>query len=200
MKELFRASVMLAVLVGLPAAWIYYGPLPPSAQKVVDRAVEVVKDATGWQQPYEQPQEAKTAPRFGHSASPAPLSIAPPHAEMSLETTRAQSPPAPENLNEQLQPQLERLRALGPEVYALEAWGSGGKYYRFRCDMPLGDRPGFTQQFEAVAESPAACIGQVTAEIERWKSTRNQLPGSGRIAQHEAISPQAMAPQSMVRQ
>ena len=188
MTELFRATVMLAVLVGLPAAWIYYGPLPPSAQKVVDRAVEVVKDATGWQQPYEQPQEAKAAPRFGSPEAPAPQVLTEPLAE----ATRAQSPPASADLNQQLRPQLERLRALGPEVYTLEAWGSGGKFFRFHCEMPLGTKSGFTQEFQAVAETPAACIQQVTAEIERWKAARHALPSTARIGEHEVTTPQAL--------
>ena len=32
MVTAIRATVMLAVLVGLPAAWVYYGPLPDHAQ------------------------------------------------------------------------------------------------------------------------------------------------------------------------
>jgi hypothetical protein len=48
MATLFRAAVMMSVLVGLPGAWIYYGPLPSSAQRVVDRFVTIAKEATGW--------------------------------------------------------------------------------------------------------------------------------------------------------
>lgn len=207
MKELFRAGVMLAVLVGLPAAWIYYGPLPPSGQKFVDRVVEVVKDATGWQQPYEQPVEAKTAPRFGApetltpggmTGSVAATSPSPtvPIQVLPSETTRAQSPQAPVavSLDQQLQPLLQRLRALGPEGYALEAWGSDGRFYRFRCEMPLGTQQGVAQQFEAIAESPAVCIQQVTAEVERWQMARATPPTNQRLAQHGygIDSPQAL--------
>lgn len=67
MTVFFRASVMLLTLVGLPAAWIYYGPLPTGAQKVVNRFVDVARDALGWQQPIQAKQawdQAKVAPRF----------------------------------------------------------------------------------------------------------------------------------------
>ncbi len=72
MVVFFRAIVMLAVLVGLPAAWIYYGPLPSGAQRAVDRAVEVVRNATGWQQPTAERVATKAAPRFSVVADPAP--------------------------------------------------------------------------------------------------------------------------------
>ena len=34
MPVVMRATIMLLILVGLPAAWVYYGPLPPNAQRV----------------------------------------------------------------------------------------------------------------------------------------------------------------------
>ena len=64
MATLFRAAVMLSVLVGLPAAWIYYGPLPTGAQRVVDRFVAIAKEATGWKE-----TEAKPAPTWDFTKS-----------------------------------------------------------------------------------------------------------------------------------
>lgn len=166
MLVFFRAVVMLAVLVGLPAAWIYYGPLPPGAQKAVDRVVEVVKNATGWQRPSENLVDAKAAPRFA-ATEPAP----------AFSTGPAPSPPAapgatPAGLAEQAEPLLERLRALGPTEYSLEPWGRQGEFFRFRCSMPLTPGHEATRQFEAVAETPLASIEQVVGEVTHWHTAR----------------------------
>ena len=181
MKELFRATVMLAVLVGLPSAWIYYGPLPPSAQKAVDRVVQVVKDATGWQQPYEETGSSKTAPKFATAPAPG-------FNPALLPAAPAPAPSSQPTLDQQLQPLLEKLQALGPEEYSLEAWGTEAGLYRFRCEMPLGGQAGFTQQFESVGERPAVCIAEVTAEISEWKNARSQQRITpGRIAATRAM-------------
>ncbi|HYO24096.1 MAG TPA: hypothetical protein VEQ85_04025 [Lacipirellulaceae bacterium] len=50
MTTMLRAAIMLAALVGLPAAWMYYGPLPPEAQRTVDRFIAATKEAVGWDQ------------------------------------------------------------------------------------------------------------------------------------------------------
>jgi hypothetical protein len=166
MLVFFRAVVMLAVLVGLPTAWIYYGPLPPGAQKVVDRVVEVVKNATGWQRSSEDLLDAKAAPRFsGAETSPA-FSTRP-------VTLRSAAPSGmPAGLAEQVEPLLERLRALGPTEYSLEPWGRQGEFFRFRCAMPLTPDHGATRQFEAVAETPLASVEQVVGEVTHWQTAR----------------------------
>lgn len=72
MATIFRATVMLTVLVGLPSAWVYYGPLPPEAMGVIQRTVASAKHTLGWDdsvqefgQPSTKPsQSPKTAPRF----------------------------------------------------------------------------------------------------------------------------------------
>ena len=167
MLVFIRAVVMLAVLVGLPAAWIYYGPLPPGAQRVVDRVLEVVMNATGWQQPSENPLDAKAAPRFSVAAEPAPaLSIEP----VSLPLAAAGA--MPERLAEQVEPLLERLRALGPTEYSLEPWGRQGEFFRFRCAMPLTPDHEVTRQFAAVAPTPLASIEQVMGEVANWRTAR----------------------------
>lgn len=189
MKELFRATVMLAILVGLPAAWIYYGPLPPEAQKVVDRVVEVVKDATGWQQPYDDLQAEKSAPRYAQAppayAPTAPQTVAAPVVQPAAitpgETAQPTHLPEP-SLDQQLAPLLGQLQQLGPSGYSLHAWGNEGQYYRFCCEMPVAGESGFAQHFEAVAESPGASIQQVTAEIAQWKRQREGGSPSVRMA------------------
>ena len=67
MASLMRALLMIVVLVGLPAAWVYYGPLPPQAQRVVDRFVDVAKSAVGWGQEVETPGGGISAPRFSEA-------------------------------------------------------------------------------------------------------------------------------------
>ena len=185
MVAFFRAVVMLAVLVGLPAAWIYYGPLPSGAQRAVDRAVEVVRNATGWQQPTAEMVATKAAPRPGVSAAPAPKfssHSARPQSARTQSTSLPPTTPTPmaqistmpttTGLAEQVEPLLERLRALGSTEYSLEAWGRGGEFFRFRCAMPLAQDKQFTQQFEAVAETPRASIEQVVSEVTRWQTAR----------------------------
>lgn len=166
MAATLRAVVMLTVLVGLPAAWIYYGPLPPGAQRVVDRVIELVKDATGWRQPAEALAETKAAPQFSAVEAAPTFAVSP--APVAPTTPTA----VPTGLAEQLEPMLERLRALGPTEYALEPWGSEGQLYRFRCAMPLADDHQVTREFAAVAATPLASVEQVVGEVTNWQSAR----------------------------
>jgi len=147
MAVIMRAMVMLLVLVGLPAAWVYYGPLPPRAQRVADRVVELAQDALGW----ERPQSAEvriTAPRY--------------HADVAAKTVAV----------EQVEPLLGQLRGLGVLEYHLEKWGNAGQMYRFRCAMPLAQSDEVTRQFEAVADNPKASIEQVVREVSHWQTAR----------------------------
>jgi hypothetical protein len=173
MATFFRALVMLSVLVGLPAAWIYYGPLPPEGQRVVDRVVSAAKEAVGWNKSAAKPSEAESkadeAPAWSIDAPIAAPPIAPP-----LVTPVVATEPAPTQLpsfQEQVEPLLAQLRQFGVIEYALERWGDGGKLYRFRCEMPLGASDQFTQQFEAVAADPQVSVEQVVAEVSQWQLT-----------------------------
>src|SRR5688572_25462682 len=169
MATFFRALVMLSVLVGLPAAWIYYGPLPPQGQRVVDRVVSAAKEAVGWNAPATQSSDAKA------NADEAPAwSIGAPTAAPPLVTPVVATEPAPAkppSFQEQVEPLLAQLRQFGVIEYALERWGDGGKLYRFRCEMPLGASDQFTQQFEAVAADPQVSVEQVVAEVSQWQLT-----------------------------
>jgi hypothetical protein len=171
MVVLLRAVVMLVVLVGLPAAWIYYGPLPPGAQRAVDRVLEVVKETIGPEQPVAEPNAQKAAPRYDIAAAQTRKNSSPiPSLPAALPKTAPKL--APEGLSEQVRPLLEKLRALGSTEYSLEPWGSEGDFFRFRCAMPLvaQDRQS-SQQFEAVAATPQASIEQVVSEVAHWKTS-----------------------------
>lgn len=181
-----RAAVMLLTLIGLPAAWVYYGPLPTGAQRVVNRFVEVARQAVGWEEQQAgatQQWNLKAAPRFddilptapdyvpvtqaGHTEEPITL------ASASLPTNEKSEIPASSDLATQCEPELSVLRSLGAANYALEHWGDDGTMYRFRCAIPLGEDINFTRHFEAVAAEPRTAIQQVVGEVSAWQNARN---------------------------
>ena len=187
MATLFRAAVMLSVLVGLPGAWIYYGPLPTGAQRVVDRFVAIAKEATGWKE-----AEAKPQPTWDFTKS-APITL---EGAVGTERTGGMNPPAlmaeapqlqiggalplpeeaspelpPSTLKERLKPLLQQLEQYGVAGYELHRWGSDGKLFRFQCEMPIAGGS-LTQQFEAVTANPEASVKQVIAEISEWRLAR----------------------------
>lgn len=190
MATLFRAAVMLSVLVGLPGAWIYYGPLPTGAQRVVDRFVTIAKDAAGWKDAEAKPaaewdfrnstplgEGSLAGKTLGETAGINPaahLGSAPslkigdalPYAEME-----PAAPREPSTLEERVEPWLTQLRQFGVAEYALERWGGDGKLYRFHCEMPVIGSS-LTQQFEAVAADPEASVEQVVTEVSRWRLAR----------------------------
>ncbi len=170
MAVFLRAIIMLIVLVGLPAAWVYYGPLPPRAQSVVDRVVDVAKGVLGSEQATASDINTVAAPYFDPAVIP---SVAIESAETPAVATEAAPPtPAAPTLQEKLSPLLQQLRALGASEYALEKWGNDGQLYRFRCAMPLAQSDQHTQQFEAFHAQPAEAIQQVLAEVGTWETAR----------------------------
>jgi hypothetical protein len=172
MATTFRALVMLSVLVGLPAAWVYYGPLPPEAQRVVDRVVGAAKETIGWDTP--------SAPIAATAATDSRDSVAPVFSPTPSATSSApvQSPallaPKAPTFAERVEPLLARLRQLGVVAYDLELFGSSGKLYRFHCEMPIGVDAHMTQQFEAVAANPHESVEQVVAQVSQWQIDRQR--------------------------
>lgn len=188
MPVFVRALVMLITLVGLPAAWVYYGPLPDGAQRVVNRFVEVAQDALGW-------KHAATVDSLEATATPARFdAILPtsptrtvvsqanyegtrPAVQLAGATANASLPATPVTGNQQgeMEMHLSLLKKLGVAQYALEKWGAG---YRFKCAVPLGDNPDFTQQFEAIDADPLATVRQVVGEVTSWQNARHDVAGS----------------------
>ena len=171
MVVFLRAVVMIVVLVGLPAAWVYYGPLPRGAQRVVDRVLSVAQSAIGWEQRVEAAGDLKSAPRFDFSSEAAPAyspGIGAPAAPLA-EVERNPAADPNQALSQQAEPLLARLRSLGAAEYTLEKWGNQGQLYRFCCAMPLAQSDDHTRQFEAVAENPLASIEQVVGEVASWQ-------------------------------
>lgn len=183
MAVIFRALVMLITLVGLPAAWIYYGPLPAGPQKVVDRFVEVAKDALGWKSNqtvgsmhefdkapprYEEilptPEDNRSVSRTIYQGQQTPVSLV--SAAEELPSTL----PANQDLKQQIEPHLNVLRKMGAANYTLEEWGDG---YRFNCEVSLGNNIDFTRHFEAIDADPLATVRQVVGEVTAWQNARH---------------------------
>jgi len=175
MSVLFRAIVMLVVLVGLPAAWVYYGPLPGRVQGVVDRVVAAAKETLGLEKTAMPEVEAVAAPYFDPAVVPV---AAVEKAEVVAQATEVASPGllptrAAPTLEERVAPLLERLRTLGASDYSLEKWGNDGQLYRFCCAMPLSADDHLSQQFEAVNVEPGESIQEVLTEVTNWQMARS---------------------------
>jgi hypothetical protein len=190
MAVFFRALVMLLTLVGLPAAWVYYGPLPKNAQRVADRFVEVARDAIGWSTPLpaETAQsQTKSAPRFdevlptqSELTSVSRATFEGSKAPVQLASAREAIPSLPQlepspGMNDEMQMHLSLLKKLGAAEYSLEKWGDG---YRFKCEIPLGDNVDFTQHFEAIAAEPLVTVRQVVGEVTSWQNARHDPSGT----------------------
>lgn len=174
MAVMLRGIVMLLVLVGLPAAWVYYGPLPPGPQRVVDHLIGVAQTAIGWEEAPPASEELKAAPRY--VMAPPAVAATPRDQQVTLAslTVPAASPlhsgTDSDQVERQLEPHLSLLRSLGAKEYALEHWGSSGEVYRFHCDIVWGESEDYTRQFEAVSEDPLAAVRQVVGEVTAWQN------------------------------
>ena len=167
MAVYLRATVMLIVLVGLPGAWVYYGPLPEKAQAFADRVIELGK--TAWEgEIVETQQELITAPRFASNLEPVR------YDEQIKPASRvtAVSDDSEVSLESQVEPHLSVLRSLGASEYALEEWGEEGQLFRFRCKVALGSSDDWTKHFEAVSEDALTAILEVVGEVSSWQNAR----------------------------
>ena len=127
---------MLAVLVGLPAAWVYYGPLPPRAQRVVDRFVAAAKEAIGLgtsASGRRAPVELRsTRPRRRSSARCSGASMQP----AGCSRTALEPPPWPSKSGTA----ARAAAAVGRRgVRAGTVGRRTSQLFRFRCEMPLAD-------------------------------------------------------------
>lgn len=177
MAVMLRAVVMLVVLVGLPSAWIYYGPLPAGAQRVVDRLLEMGntilagETATELQSPTIAAPKYSFDPSVGQLLTAVPVSYEAPVA-LPSQISSEKTPPivAKDDLQKQLEPHLTLLRHFGASEYTLEEWGTGGQLVRFRCAISLDGNDDFTRQFEAVAEDSLTAVRQVVGEVSSWQN------------------------------
>ncbi len=159
MTTTFRASVMLVIFVGAPAAWIYLGPLPREAQQVVTRLISTATSRLRMAFDTVPVQQRKSAPRFD-------VPVSPQYNLLADKTASA-------GLRSDIEPVLEQLRRMGVAEYALEPWGMRGNLYRFRCTMPIGQSDDLTTQFEGVNEDPGVSVRQVLQEVIIWQHNRS---------------------------
>jgi hypothetical protein len=165
---------MLGTLVGLPAAWIYLGPLPSGAQRVADRLVREARAAVGWDHEFGGRGASSWSPdELVVSAEPVVSEEAEP--VVSEEIAASRGAPAASSAGDwvsAVRPLLAELRALGASEYDLQAWGDSGRLFRFRCAIPLGTSDRFAQEFESIAASPRSSVEQVLQEVADWHQSR----------------------------
>lgn len=166
MATALRAATMLLVLVGGPCAWMYYGPLPDGAQRVVDRFVDAAKGAlNGKGQAVDAPIAAGAVET--PNEPPTARASAPP-----FDPDRTPTEPATMPFEQRVAPLLAELKHRGVIAYDLEPWGEGGRMFRFRCEMPLLPGGQATEQFEAVAADPQQSIEQVATQVAARHAAR----------------------------
>ncbi|MEM8944556.1 MAG: hypothetical protein AAGD11_05170 [Planctomycetota bacterium] len=191
MATFFRAAIMLTVLVGLPSAWVYYGPLPPQAMGVIERTVMSAKYSIGWSGELEAAawdrDLSKTAPRFDPTTvdaierqrQPSVAAELRQDPQFSLATATIAVPPAQATLNvdpamaRRLEPHLSLLRSLNVAEYTLENWGESGQLFRFRCAVTLGSSDDHTRQFDAIDVDPLRAVQQVVGNVTAWQNARH---------------------------
>lgn len=198
MAVFLRALVMLVTLVGLPAAWVYFGPLPPGPQRVIDRFMDVARNALGLEQNAGACEQRNlgVAPRFQEEVPIDKQDEAPSFegntdvsgdSQISLVSAALPQKPAAAtrivesahaHLAEELEPHLSLLRSLEAVDYKLEQWGATGKQYRFSCSIPLGTNDAFTRHFDAISTDPVAAVREVVGEITSWQNANQATCGA----------------------
>ncbi len=93
-------------------------------------------------------------------------------APVNTEAGRELSPQASEFLTT-LQGLEARLQKLGASYYKLES-SEDGRSFRFHCEMPLSNQPGFHRFFSANADSPESSMERVINAVEHWLAVNAQ--------------------------
>ena len=189
---IFRAVVMVAVVVVAVKGWKLYGPTNEQVKTVATQAIEMVKSRLESQQPATPDPRtaapplavANPIPPTADNLSP-PAKLSPAEAPGLFPNTGA-APAPPTNLppitplteatgqstgagDERMTGLMSRLQQLGAADTRLVPWGDGGQLYRFSCKAPLAAVPTMTQHFESVANEPTVAVEQVLAKVEAWR-------------------------------
>lgn len=173
MVTLIRAAIMLTVLVGLPAGWIFYDQLPAEARTAIGKVVEIGREKLGLEaseaaKPHAIAKANTDDPALWGAVVESELVTPPPFVSGNAITEQKKE------LNEEnnLEPLLRQLRGLGVKQYELKTWGEAEEFYRFQCEMPLSEASQLVQQFEAVTVNPQESVAQVVAEVALWHADR----------------------------
>lgn len=200
MKTLFRAAVMVVVVVVGVKAWKLYGPPNEQVKSTFTQVVETVQSTIqNWRQPNANtpPDPRAGAPPIAQappaapppatliaqadapqllpqSASPAPPILATPGASHeSTNTGKEWSSDAAAD-GDRTQQLVSRLQQLGAADTKLAPWGGDGNMYRFTCRAPLANAPSMTQHFESIAADPAAAVQEVLSKVESWQIAQRE--------------------------
>ena len=189
---IFRAVVMVAVVVVAVKGWKLYGPTNEQVKNVATQAIEMVKSRLESQQPATPDPRTAAPPLAGANPIPPtadnlspPATLSPAEAPGRFPNTGA-APAPPTNLpplkplteptgqspgagHERMTGLMSRLQQLGAADTRLVPWGDGGQLYRFSCKAPLAAVPTMTQHFESVANEPTVAVEQVLAKVEAWR-------------------------------
>lgn len=161
---------MLLVLVGLPAVWIVYDPLPDVAKREIARLAKSAVEATGWLDEDAALIDPKTPPVFDPQ-SPPDLQVRPASFAAASPASTQPNATGDDQIAAELEPHLRFLRGLGVSEYALRPWGAEGRLFRFSCAVPAGL---MTREFDAVAATPGEAVREVVGEVSSWQNARGE--------------------------
>jgi hypothetical protein len=202
MAVLFRAFIMLVFLGTAATTWYSIGPLPDSAQSMVNRLICSAKHWLGWERETGDPW-VKSAPRFEPPMSPQSGSL---QTEGFARTISADGTDGKEEIDQKaprgtrnrtlkyrestgkyvggeyadqrLQQMLAQLRRIGAVDYRLEHWGSGG-LFRFSCAMPLVGHQDQSRQFDAIDEDVLCAVNSVLSDVAEKRAESGRLGAEG---------------------
>jgi hypothetical protein len=137
---------------------------PAFAQTIQPPAADLAVTAP----PLAAQRPASSPPVVVPSTSSAPAAQAPPITPLA----EAAPPAAATTGDDRVQALLSRLEQLGGSDPKVGPWGSSGHLFRCCCQAPLGNSPTVTQHFESVAAEPALAVEQVVAQVEAWRTAR----------------------------
>lgn len=182
-KIAFRSIIMLGTLVVGALAYKAYGPQIDSmgtrlhnlATDLLERGhslpVEPFVPATALALPPLDPP----AEQLAEVAAPPPLfdeHVQPASGEIARVATPSSGIPAAEPAaRSTVSEVVEELQQRGVREYSLVPWGSAGEFYRFQCSAAWGTGGRYVQQFEAIADDPAAAAAQVLQQVAMRQDT-----------------------------
>lgn len=189
MRTLFRATVMLATLVG--GTWLvmqteagrYLRPLATRAIEALDEqlgspaAAPLVMDSPPLAQQNQpslqliaRPSQNPPNPQQPAAAvEPLPLLTASSPTDEPVETL---APDIPQEVSA-----VDELRELGATEIVESAWGNDGQLYRCSCQIPLKGNSGLLRHVESVASDPQTAVQAVLEKAKLWSAQ-----GGGRVA------------------
>lgn len=174
---------------GEPIPYVPEAPAPGDQLSPEDSAAFWSRDMGA------SPRELFASDRFQNNSSTTKLDTTQPDtAQREVANTASQNAPAggnfagtpdvPRRVSPELTAQANeflttmqnlesRLQKLGATYYRLESSEDSAKF-RFHCEMPLAEQPGFHRFFEADAPSPEAAMERVIGAVETWLAARSE--------------------------